>query len=366
MVPIARRNLFAEKGRFVVSVGGVALAILLILIVLALYRGFSRSGQTITELPGQVWVVQQGTIDPFHSVSVIQTSQLSPLATLPGVALVTPVLARKMSFESPNGQQSVYLMALDVSADLPIDAQVRLAFLPAAGEVSIDQVLARKAGLGKGDIVKFGRQSVRVGAVRPGGESFAQFAFLSPADARAAFGVAGIVTYAVLSLEPGAVPEEVALAVAPAMPGLVGFTSKQFAESVRKEIDDTFLPIIAILMTVGFVVGAAVVGLTIYTATIEHWREFGVLKAMGASGGYLYRIVFTQSALLTAAGFALGTIGAIGAAQLATRAVPDFGTDFRWQDIGAVFGATIGMALVASFIPVRRIIGIEPAEVFRG
>ena len=107
-------------------------------------------------------------------------------------------------------------------------------------------------------------------------------------------------------------------------------------------------------------------GLTIYTATIEHWREFGVLKAMGASGGYLYRIVFTQSALLTAAGFVLGTIGAIGAAQLATRAVPDFGTDFRWQDIGAVFGATIGMALVASFIPVRRIIGIEPAEVFRG
>ena len=366
MVPLARRNLFAEKGRFVVSVGGVAVAVLLILIVLALYRGFSRAGETIEELPGQVWVVQEGTVDPFHSVSLIAPDRLALLANLAGVSTITPVLARRMSFSGPNGEESVYLMALDIAPDRAAGAQQRSSFLPPPGEISIDQVLARKAGLASGDTIQLGQQTVRVGAVRPGGESFVQFAFLNPIDARAAFGVAGVVTYAVLSLEPGAIPQDVARAVAPAAPGLVGFTSKQFAESVRKEIDDTFLPIIAILMTVGFVVGAAVVGLTIYTATIEHWREFGVLKAMGASGGYLYRIVFTQSALLTAAGFALGTIGAIGVARMAKQAVPDFGTEFRLQDIAAVFGATIAMALVASFIPVRRITGLEPAAVFRG
>jgi len=31
MVPVARRNLFAEKGRFAMSVGGVAFAVMLIL-----------------------------------------------------------------------------------------------------------------------------------------------------------------------------------------------------------------------------------------------------------------------------------------------------------------------------------------------
>jgi hypothetical protein len=39
--------------------------------------------------------------------------------------------------------------------------------------------------------------------------------------------------------------------------------------SIRKEIDESFLPIITVLLGIGFVVGAAVVGLTIYTATIE-------------------------------------------------------------------------------------------------
>jgi hypothetical protein len=65
-VPLARRNLFSEKARFAISVAGVGFAVLLILIVLALYRGFSRSGQTFKDLPGDLWVVQQGTTDPFH------------------------------------------------------------------------------------------------------------------------------------------------------------------------------------------------------------------------------------------------------------------------------------------------------------
>ena len=60
-VPVARRSLFAERGRFADSVAGVAFAVLLILIVLALYRGFSRLGHTFEELPGDLWVVQQGT-----------------------------------------------------------------------------------------------------------------------------------------------------------------------------------------------------------------------------------------------------------------------------------------------------------------
>src|SRR3990172_4633893 len=98
MVPVARRNLFAEKGRFAISVAGVAFAVLLILVVLALYRGFSRSGQTFEELPGELWVVQQGTTDPFHSESLVQRSQLEAVESVPGVLAVVPVRSRSMAF----------------------------------------------------------------------------------------------------------------------------------------------------------------------------------------------------------------------------------------------------------------------------
>ena len=89
MVPVARRNLFAEKGRFAMSVGGVAFAVLLILIVVSLYRGWSATGSIYTKLPGEVWIAQAGTSDPFHSTSLLPAGRAAELRRVPGVVAVS-------------------------------------------------------------------------------------------------------------------------------------------------------------------------------------------------------------------------------------------------------------------------------------
>ncbi len=43
------------------------------------------------------------------------------------------------------------------------------------------------------------------------------------------------------------------------------------------------------------VVGLSVAGLTIYTATVEKSREYGILKAEGSTNRFLYRVVIEQS-----------------------------------------------------------------------
>src|SRR3712207_8259794 len=43
-----------------------------------------------------------------------------------------------------------------------------------------------------------------------------------------------------------------------------------------------------------FVVGTAIIGLIIYTATVEKTREYGILKAIGLSNRRLYSLVFQQ------------------------------------------------------------------------
>lgn len=91
MVPVARRNLFSEKGRFAMSVGGVAFAVLLILIVVSLYRGWSGAGSVYTKLPGNVWIAQTGTSDPYHSTSLLPAGKARQLARVSGVAAVLPV-----------------------------------------------------------------------------------------------------------------------------------------------------------------------------------------------------------------------------------------------------------------------------------
>ena len=53
MVPIARRNLLADKVKLLVAVGGVTLAIVLIIVVHSLYQGVRRETDTfIHSLPG--------------------------------------------------------------------------------------------------------------------------------------------------------------------------------------------------------------------------------------------------------------------------------------------------------------------------
>lgn len=165
-VPVARRNLFAEKARFAISVAGVAFAVMLILIVLALYRGWSQTGGTF-QLPGQLWVVQLGTTDPFHSSSLVEVSELQQLSAVEGVTAVVPVLSRHMNFKTGDSEEEVRLMALDFPPGLPIPPDVRERFLPGSGTIIIEATLSRKTGLSRGEGADFGALSLAVGRVQP-------------------------------------------------------------------------------------------------------------------------------------------------------------------------------------------------------
>jgi putative ABC transport system permease protein len=366
MVPVARRNLFAEKGRFALSVLGVAMAVMLVLVVLALYRGFSRTGETFEEMPGELWVAQAGTTDPFQSISLLEASQLQEAGQIDGVAAVIPVLIRQMTFEVEGRDAGARLVALGVPDSLQLPQATRNRFVPERGTMIVEGILSAKKGMDEGDPVNFGDVTLRVGEVQPRGtEAFEPLAFLNFEDAQEIFGSAGIVNFGMVILEPGADREQVAAALSASSTEIKVLRREELAQAIRRQIDESFLPIIGILLAIGFSVGSAVVGLTIYTATIERSRDFGVMKAVGASTGFLFRIVVSQSAMLTSAGFVLGFGAALLVARLAITFAPDFATQFRAGDSIGVLGGTVVMAAGAALVPVHRINGIDPAMVFK-
>jgi putative ABC transport system permease protein len=271
-----------------------------------------------------------------------------------------------MSFSAGGREVSARVMAVDIPGDLNVDAKLKARYFPPAGTMIIDKILAAKEDLHEGQTVRLNDVELTIGPVQPrSSEAFQPFAFVNYADAQQIFGVQGVVNFGMVMVEAGSDVSQVGNAIGQAVPTVQTFTKDQFARAIRKEIDDSFLPIIGIILAIGFTVGAAVVGLTLYTATIEHAREFGVMKAVGASGSFMYRIVATQSVMLTAAGFLVGLVGSLVVARLATSAVPDFATDFRSMDVVSVFVVMAAMAFLASLLPVRRINSIDPAMVFK-
>lgn len=66
---------------------------------------------------------------------------------------------------------------------------------------------------------------------------------------------------------------------------------------------DAFInTMIAIAVAIGFLV----IFLSMYTTVIERTREIGVLKSLGASKGYIVRIILSETTLLCAAGLVAG------------------------------------------------------------
>lgn len=365
MVPLARRNLFQEKWRFAMSVSGVAFAVLLILIVVSLYRGWSDVGRLYERLPGDVWISQTGTSDPFHSTSFLPTGDAEKIGRISGVAAVIPVYARHIAFRHGTGELDVFAMALDAPRRLELPADTRRRYLPAPGHIDIDRVLAEQAGVGVGDRLNVLGRPLVVSGIHSGGTSIFQTAFLNAADAQALYGIDHLVSFFLLSLAPGADRAAVERAAVAAVPGSETHTSEEFATRFANRVNQGFLAVVGVLVGIGLIVGAAVIALTTYTATVERAREFGVLKAVGASGGFLYRVVLQQSLIVGALGAAAGVAAAALTSSLIRRGVPEFITVLRPLDAAAVFAAAIVMAVAASYVPVRRLNHIDPAMVFR-
>ena len=63
-----------------------------------------------------------------------------------------------------------------------------------------------------------------------------------------------------------------------------------------------------VVIGLGIVVGFLAVLLSMYTAVLERTREIGVLKALGASPGYIMNILLRETALLAIAGSIVGIL----------------------------------------------------------
>ena len=91
---LAIHNLLQDKLRFVLSVTGVALAVMLILFLLGLRQGMFRSAVIyLDHAPGSVAVMPVGVKSTnTGSGQFLSPQRVEEIAAAPGVARVTPVL----------------------------------------------------------------------------------------------------------------------------------------------------------------------------------------------------------------------------------------------------------------------------------
>ena len=367
MLFLAVKNLVQEKTRLLISVGGVAFSVLLIMSIQGLYQGWSNKiGEYIRTVPADYWITQTGATDMFHTPSVLPLTVRDFLTGVEGVASAKPFSGRRVAFPHDGKDINLYVIADDLENNVGAPARVvEGKTVPGEGEIIIDRVVARSENIRIGDTIPVAGRTLTVAGYSEGGYILSfSFAFATKEDAESILQLPGATNFFLVTVEDGADAREVASRIEED-PAVDAITKDRFVENNTNIVRDTFLPIILVLLLIGIAVGMTVIGLTIFTSTIEKAREYGVLKAIGVSNRQLYTVVVEQSVTAAVLGYAVGAALALAINAVAGNYVPEFITEIRWLDAAWIFAVTVVMAVVSSLLPVRRLARIDPAEVFR-
>lgn len=365
---LARRNLARNRLRLVVSTGGVALALSLSLALDAIYAGVADQLTTYIDRAGaDVWVAQAGVRNLHMVASWIPDSVTDEVRAVGGVAEATPILYSTDTISAGDERTVAYVIGLP--ADAPMGGPQRLVEGSARvgpGEIIVDRGFAGKAGVGLGDTVTVLGREARVVGLSEGTASLVNsVAFVAFDDFRQLRGGAPVISFVLVRVDAGASAESVAAEIERRIGDVSAQSRAAMSSAERRLVMDMSADVIAIMSVIGFVVGLAVVALTVYVATLARRREYGVLKALGARNRVLYRIVLTQAVLSVAVGFVVG----LAFTGLLAITVPRTGLGLELSITAAslvkvgLFAAVI--AMVAAILPIRQVSGLDPAIVFR-
>lgn len=147
--------------------------------------------------------------------------------------------------------------------------------------------------------------------------------------------------------------------------GLAAYTTKDFKLLTLKYYA-RYTGIIVnfgVAIILGFIIGTAIAGQSLYNFTIDYLPLFGVFKAMGATNNLLIKMVLLQALLVSGIGWGIG-IGAAAIFGFATRKTELSFSMPGYLYIGSGL-AILLISLLAAFFSVKRIIKLDPAIVFK-
>jgi putative ABC transport system permease protein len=121
-----------------------------------------------------------------------------------------------------------------------------------------------------------------------------------------------------------------------------------------------------VLMTaISFIVGLSISGQAFYSFTLENLEKFGALKAIGAKGYELVAMLLFQALITALSGYGLGIGLCAGLIALARLKVPDYASIITFYNLLLALGMVLLIAAASSYVAVRKVLKIEPFDIFR-
>ena len=376
MALLARRNLFHDRIRFAVTLTGIVFALVLIIIQFGLFLGFTTTtSNNIDHSGADIWIVFHG-VGYFDTGRMFSERKFYEVLSVPGVRQAEKYIQNFAYWKKPDGGvENVQVIGFHPGSGLGEPWNVvegSVLDVKLEDGVIVDELYKEKLGVSKiGDRVEIGDHRARVVGFTRGIRSFTTSPFVYTSfknalnytrpEARE-----DQLAYILVTVAPGVRSREVLESLRARLTDVDIYTREEFSRRTRFYWMFTTGAGLAVLTAalMGLVVGVAVVAQTIYAATMDHIREYGTLKAMGATNGYLYRVLIEQAAWSAVLGYAF----AMFAAHFIVQASEKGGALILMPPAMkiAMLVLAVFMCIAAALVSINKVTRLDPAMVFRG
>jgi len=378
MYRLALKMLVADRAKYVMLVGGLAFASLLMTQQNAVFRGLlSWTTSHMRNMRASIWVVERN-VEQVNETKALRDTDVSRVRSVTGVDFAVPLYQGILKARAGDGSdkpiQLVGLEAASLVGRPPLMLRGNLEHLRLPNTVVIDELAGQRLSRGRvkpldiGDTFEINDREARVvGICRTERHFFGYPYVFTTYDQALQFAPRQRKMLSLILAEPKpGITAEAAARSIERETGLKAFTVPEFTlETISFIWKNTGIPA-SFLTTIilGFVVGAAVSAQTFYSFVLENLRNLGALKAMGASNGLLARMLLLQAFTVGLVGYGIG-VGLTAAFGWAVLPIgqPPFILDYRSLAITGV--AVVFICMFAALLGIRRIAALEAAIVFR-
>jgi len=375
ILKIAYKLLVNDKGKFTALLVGITFAVFLMVMMTSMFAGIlHRSSATVLNVGAKIWVMDPAVNTPANSIP-LPDYILDAVRSIHGVRYAVPLYSGGALVKLRSGvYQSVTVLGLDDSS---------LYGRPELMDGYINDIYAENAFVVVKDAEFPKLENPRIGTEFEINDHRGVIVGIAKVATSGLFGVPTLyttynraITYipstrftaAFILVEPKSSDAVPYIKEQVAQLGYLALTKDEFIEKTSTFYKyETGLGTNVLMMTViSFIVGLSISAQTFYTFILENLDKFGALKAIGAKGKELILMILFQATFTSLTGYGLG----IGLASLliamAKLRLPTYAALILYGNLFFAFVMVVIIAGISSYIGVRKVLKIEPFDIFRG
>ncbi|MGC2238477.1 MAG: ABC transporter permease [Pyrinomonadaceae bacterium] len=362
MLELVLANLKVRPFRTLISVIGVALGVVLVVLFTGLAKGMTEDmARRASNWKAEIVFTRPGAMEMTSSNASVSTVYAERLLKIEGVQSTVPVIR----YVTPSAKGRFGIQQLDGVDWQPFagmnEMQIVDGRAPQANdEIIMDERQMRDDKVKVGDSIELfgGKHYKVVGVFAPPSGSRIKMSLAAMQDA---LEVGNKCSFILVKLKDGANAQEVAAQINQTLPGnKVNLTSDLIIDAQeRVPALNLFLKV---LVGLGAFVSTIFVLLSMYTTITERRKEIGILKSLGASKGFIIKVIEGEAFMIGVFGVLLGFIVSF-VASAAIGKIFELQFQFSRNWILTAILIAVGGSLFGALYPAWRASAIDPVEV---